>query len=38
MKAKAKTYTARNAKEIADMLDLDPADAIEMEFRANPRS
>ena len=31
---KTKTYTARNAKELAELLDLDPADAIEMEFRA----
>ena len=29
-----KTDTARNARELAELLDLDPADAIEMEFRA----
>lgn len=34
MKKKAKAYTARSAKELAELLDLDPADAIEMEFRA----
>jgi len=34
MKSKVKAYTASNAKELAEILDLDPADAIEMEFRA----
>src|SRR5258708_343397 len=34
MKKKAKAYTARDAQELAALLDLDPADAIEMEFRA----
>jgi len=34
MKKKVKVYTARNAQELAEILDLDPADAIEMEFRA----
>lgn len=34
MKKETKTYTARNARELADVLGLDPADAIEMEFRA----
>jgi hypothetical protein len=34
MKAKVKVHTARNAKELAEILGLDPADAIEIEFRA----
>ena len=38
MKKKAKTYTARNAKELAQLLELDPADAIDMEFRAQLNS
>jgi len=31
---KSKIYTARNARELSELLDLDPVDAIEMEFRA----
>lgn len=38
MKKKAKSYTARNARELAELLDLDPADAIDMEFRAKLNS
>ncbi len=34
MKKKVETYIARNAREIAELLDLDPADAVEMEFRS----
>lgn len=34
MKKKTKAYIARNAQELAEVLDLDPADAIDMEFRA----
>ena len=34
MAKKVKAYIARNAQELAALLDLDPADAIEMEFRA----
>jgi predicted XRE-type DNA-binding protein len=34
MKAKVKVHTARNAKELVEILGLDPADAIEIEFRA----
>lgn len=31
---KKESYTARNAYELADLLGLDAADAIEIEFRA----
>jgi predicted XRE-type DNA-binding protein len=34
MKKKGTIHTARNAQELAELLDLDPADAIDMEFRA----
>jgi hypothetical protein len=34
MKAKVKIHTARSSKELAEILDLHPADAIEIEFRA----
>ena len=34
MKAKVKVHTARNVKDLTEMLGLDPADAIEIEFRA----
>lgn len=34
MKKKVETHTARNAHEIAELLGLDAADAVEMEFRA----
>ena len=34
MKKKVETHTARNTQEIAQRLELDPADAVEMEFRA----
>lgn len=34
MKAKVKVHTVRNLKDLAEMLGLDPADAIEIEFRA----
>ena len=34
MTKKIQIHTAKNAREIADLLDLDPADAVEIEFRA----
>ena len=34
MKVEDKIYTARNASELAELFDLDPVDALEMEFRA----
>ena len=34
MKKKVKIHSVRNAQELAELLDLDPADAIDMEFRA----
>jgi predicted XRE-type DNA-binding protein len=34
MKRKSKVYVARNARELSELLDLDPVDSIEMEFRA----
>jgi predicted XRE-type DNA-binding protein len=34
MNSKVKIYQANNASELAELLDLDPIDAIEMEFRA----
>lgn len=34
MKKNVETHTARNAQDIAELLDLDPAAAVEMEFRA----
>lgn len=34
MKQKVETHTARNAREIAELLDLTASDAVEIEFRA----
>jgi predicted XRE-type DNA-binding protein len=34
MKRKNNSLTARNAKELAELLNLDPEDAIEMDLRA----
>ena len=34
MKKTKKVYTARNDKELAKLLDIDPIEAIEIEFRA----
>ena len=34
MVKKVKSFTSRNAQELAKLLDLDPADAIEIDFRA----
>lgn len=34
MKKQVKTHNARNAREIAELLNLDAGDAVEMEFRA----
>ena len=33
MKVEDKIYIARNARELAELFDLDPVDALEMEFR-----
>ena len=38
MKKRAKSCTARNTRGLAELLDLDPADAIDMEFRAKLNS
>lgn len=34
MKKRKDVFVARNAKELADLLDLDPAQAIDMDFKA----
>jgi len=34
MQKAKKVYTARNAEELAELLDIDPIEAIEIEFRA----
>ncbi len=34
MKSKIKIYNANNAGELAELLDLEPVEAIEMEFRS----
>lgn len=34
MKRNSKVLVARNARELGDLLGLDPVDALEMEFRA----